>query len=102
MKYFGVILERKVLYIHIYGPFYLVLLYTYLPYVSYTCVLATSKNRSMGSCVVWDGDIHFLLFYFILISTLENIRYLMTYIPDISNMSTVISSFGDILEKYCI
>ena len=58
-------------------------------------------TRSVVFCVGWDGDSHLLGFNLILISALENIRYLMTYSPDISNISTVISSSGDIAENFC-
>ena len=57
--------------------------------------------QSVGFYDGRDRDIHFLRFYLILISALENIRYLMTYSPDISNISTVISSSGDIAENFC-
>ena len=49
----------------------------------------------------WDGDIHILSFYLILISALEYIRYVMTSIPDVSNVFTLIFSFGVIVEKCC-
>ena len=49
----------------------------------------------------WDGYSHLLGFYLKLISTLDNIRYLVTSSPSVSNMSTVISYFGDISEKCC-
>ena len=47
----------------------------------------------------WDRYGNFFIFHLILISTLKHIRYLMIFISDVSNKSTVISSFGDIVEK---
>ena len=46
-----------------------------------------------------DRDSHLLGFYLILISELEHIRYLITSSTDVRNISTVISSFGDIVKK---
>ena len=57
---------------------------------------------SLGFCSVgWDGDSHFLEFYMILISSMEHISYLMTFSPYVSNMSAVISTFGDIVDNCC-
>ena len=47
----------------------------------------------------WDGDINFLGFDLILIYELEQIRYLMTSNNYVRNMSAIISSFYDIVEK---
>ena len=55
----------------------------------------------MGFYVGWYGDIHFLVFFLILISALKYITYMMTYSTDVRNVFTVISSFGDIVEKSC-
>ena len=58
-------------------------------------------SRSVGLCSGWDVYSHFLGFYLIWIYALEHIRYLMTSSTDASNMSSVIFSFGDIVEKCC-
>ena len=55
----------------------------------------------MGLCVGWYGDEYFLGIYLILISALEHIMYMMTSSPDVRNVSTVISSFYDNMEKCC-
>ena len=66
-----------------------------------SCLLHT-RYWYLWLCVAgWYGDIHFLGFYFILIYALENIRYLMTYSLDVSNISTAIDYFGDIVENFC-
>ena len=49
----------------------------------------------------WDGDINFLGFDLILIYELEHIRYLMTSSSYVRNISTIISSFDNIVENYC-
>ena len=43
----------------------------------------------------------FIGFYLILIFALEHIRYLMNYNPDVRTMSSLISYFDDIIEKWC-
>ena len=55
----------------------------------------------MGFYVGWYRDSHFLVFFLILISALKYIRYMMTYSTDVRNVFTVISSFGDLVEKCC-
>ena len=60
------------------------------------------SSRAVGLCAsMCDGDIYFLVFYLVLISVLEHIRYMMTYSPNVSNMSVVISFFGDIVDNCC-
>ena len=57
--------------------------------------------QSLGLCDDgWDGDIHFLRFYLILIYALEHIRYVVTSSLDVRNMFTLIFSFGDIVDNY--
>ena len=55
------------------------------------------SSRSVGFCSGWDRDSHLLGFYLILISALEHIRYPVMSSPDVRNVSTLISSFGDII-----
>ena len=57
--------------------------------------------QSVGLCDGRYRDINLLGFYLILIYALENIRYIMMSCSDVSNKSTIISSFGDIVEKCC-
>ena len=54
------------------------------------------------SCVLSRMEISNLLeFYLIFIYSLEHIRYQMKSIPNVSNISTVIFCFCDIVEKCC-
>ena len=60
-------------------------------------------SRTLGLCASgWDRNSHFLGFYLIFISALEDIRYLMTYSPDARKVSNTISSFGDIVDNCCV
>ena len=60
------------------------------------------RFRYLNLCASgWGGDSHLLGFYLILNSALEYIRYLMISSPDVRNMSTIISFFGDTLENFC-
>ena len=54
----------------------------------------------MGFCVGWEVDSHFLGIYLILILALEHIRYLIASSTDVSNMSTAIFSFDNIVDKF--
>ena len=54
----------------------------------------------MGLCVGWEVDSHFLGIYLILILALEHIRYLIASSTDVSNMSTAIFSFDNIVDKF--